>query len=96
MLLTNLKMYVENLRRLGAVPASAFLSDPDKVASAKYHFIVAIECDAGAPPAHHDERAKADRQRQRRQRLHLAVEQLMQHAHQTERADGSNAQPQTA
>jgi hypothetical protein len=36
--------YVGELRRLAAIPAAELLADPDKVASAKYHFIVAIEC----------------------------------------------------
>jgi uncharacterized protein YutE (UPF0331/DUF86 family) len=36
--------YVGELRRLAAIPAAELLADPDKVASAKYHFVVAIEC----------------------------------------------------
>ena len=36
--------YVAELRRLAAIPVSQFLADADKVASAKYHFVVAIEC----------------------------------------------------
>jgi len=36
--------YVAELRRLAAIPTSQLLADADKVASAKYHFVVAIEC----------------------------------------------------
>jgi uncharacterized protein YutE (UPF0331/DUF86 family) len=36
--------YVATLRRLAAVPPGMLLADPDKLASGKYHFIVAIEC----------------------------------------------------
>lgn len=36
--------YLAELRRLAAIPTSQFLPDADKVASAKYHFVVAIEC----------------------------------------------------
>jgi uncharacterized protein YutE (UPF0331/DUF86 family) len=43
-ILSNLAVYVESLRRLAMVPRTALLSDPDKIASAKYHFVVAIEC----------------------------------------------------
>jgi uncharacterized protein YutE (UPF0331/DUF86 family) len=42
-LLERLRAYVAELRRLGAIPADAFLADPDKVGNAKYHFVVAIE-----------------------------------------------------
>ena len=43
-ILSNLKSYVESLRRLALVSREEFLADPDKIASAKYHFVVAIEC----------------------------------------------------
>jgi uncharacterized protein YutE (UPF0331/DUF86 family) len=43
-LLSNLKLYLEALRRLAQVPRGEFLADPDKIGSAKYHFVVAIEC----------------------------------------------------
>lgn len=43
-LLSNLKLYVEVLRRLAIVPRAVFLADADKIGSAKYHFVVAIEC----------------------------------------------------
>ncbi len=43
-LLSNLKLYVEILRRLASVPRDSFLDDADKIGSAKYHFVVAIEC----------------------------------------------------
>ncbi len=43
-MLTNLKGYVEVLRRLATLPSAEFLADPDKIGSAKYHFVVAIEC----------------------------------------------------
>lgn len=36
--------YVGELRRLAAIPRGQLLTDPDKVASAKYHFVVTIEC----------------------------------------------------
>ena len=36
--------YLAALRRLAAIPTCQFLPDADKVASAKYHFVVAIEC----------------------------------------------------
>lgn len=36
--------YVRELRRLAALPSAELLADPDKIASAKYHFVVAIEC----------------------------------------------------
>jgi len=42
-LLNNLKTYVSELQRLSLLSQEEFLSEPDKVASAKYHFIVAIE-----------------------------------------------------
>lgn len=43
-LLGMLSEYVAELRRLAAVERTTFLADTDKVASAKYHFVVAIEC----------------------------------------------------
>jgi len=43
-LLGNLQRYVAELRRLAAVPPEAFHQDPDKIGSAKYHFVIAIEC----------------------------------------------------
>lgn len=43
-ILSNLKTYVELLRRLATVPREEFLANPDKIGSAKYHFVVAIEC----------------------------------------------------
>jgi uncharacterized protein YutE (UPF0331/DUF86 family)/predicted nucleotidyltransferase len=43
-LLGMLNGYVATLRRLAAVPPGMLLADPDKVASVKYHFVVAIEC----------------------------------------------------
>lgn len=43
-ILSNLKRYVELLRRLASLPRDEFLADPDKIGSAKYHFVVAIEC----------------------------------------------------
>jgi len=42
-LVSELRKSVDRLRRLGGLAQSSFLNDPDKVASAKYHFIVAIE-----------------------------------------------------
>lgn len=44
MLLGLVSEYVAQLRRLATVERTAFIGDPDKVASAKYHFVVAIEC----------------------------------------------------
>ena len=43
-ILSNLRQYVERLRRLARVPPAELLADADKIASAKYHFVVAIEC----------------------------------------------------
>ena len=43
-LLGMLAGYVGELRRLAALPSAQLLADPDKAASAKYHFVVAIEC----------------------------------------------------
>lgn len=44
MLLGLLSEYVAHLRRLAALQPVALADDPDKLASAKYHFVVAIEC----------------------------------------------------
>ena len=41
---TSLRGYIENLERLADTPEEEFLSDRDKIASAKYHFVVSIEC----------------------------------------------------
>jgi uncharacterized protein YutE (UPF0331/DUF86 family) len=43
-LLALLAGYVGDLRRLAAIRPAQLLADPDKIASAKYHFVVAIEC----------------------------------------------------
>lgn len=43
-MLSSLHSYVEVLRRLASMPRGDFLADPDKIGSAKYHFVVAIEC----------------------------------------------------
>ena len=43
-MLSNLRTYVQVLRRLAAVPREVFLADLDKLGSAKYHFVIAIEC----------------------------------------------------
>ena len=43
MLLERLGIYVAELRRLAAIPKGDLLADPDKVASAKYNFVAAIE-----------------------------------------------------
>ncbi len=43
-LLSNLRQYAGELRRLSSVPRQQFLADPDKIASAKYNFVIAIEC----------------------------------------------------
>lgn len=42
-LLNNLRAYVSELKRLSRLTTDEFLTDPDKVASAKYYLIVAIE-----------------------------------------------------
>ena len=39
----NLRRYVAVLRKLAEVPADQFLSNPDKIGNAKYHFVIAIE-----------------------------------------------------
>ena len=43
-MLGNLKRYVASLRTLGGVSREEFLASPDKIGSAKYHFVIAIEC----------------------------------------------------
>jgi uncharacterized protein YutE (UPF0331/DUF86 family) len=43
-LVTELRKSAARLRDLSKIPEAEFLKDPDKVGSAKYHFIVAIEC----------------------------------------------------
>jgi uncharacterized protein YutE (UPF0331/DUF86 family) len=42
-LITELRKSVARLRELSKLSMKEFLKDPDKIASAKYHFIVAIE-----------------------------------------------------
>ena len=42
-LVSELRKSTARLRGLAQIEKKAFLSDPDKIASAKYHFIVAIE-----------------------------------------------------
>jgi uncharacterized protein YutE (UPF0331/DUF86 family) len=42
-LVSELRASVGRLKELGLLPQGAFLEDPDKIGSAKYHFIVAIE-----------------------------------------------------
>jgi uncharacterized protein YutE (UPF0331/DUF86 family) len=42
-LVSELRMSVERLRNLAKLSQNDFVSDPDKIGSAKYHFIVAIE-----------------------------------------------------
>lgn len=42
-IISNCRGYVQSLRRLKDMPRETFLADQDLVASAKYHFIVAIE-----------------------------------------------------
>ncbi len=43
-MLSNLRAYGQVLRSLGAEPRAAFLTNPDKICNAKYHFVIAIEC----------------------------------------------------
>jgi uncharacterized protein YutE (UPF0331/DUF86 family) len=43
-LTTELRKSVARLRDLSKLAEAEFLKDPDKIGSAKYHFIVAIEC----------------------------------------------------
>lgn len=42
-LISQLRKSLERLSSLGRLERDAFLADPDKIGSAKYHFIVAIE-----------------------------------------------------
>ena len=42
-LISELRRSVSRLRELGKLPEDAFIKDPDKIGSSKYHFIVAIE-----------------------------------------------------
>jgi len=42
-LVSQMRESAGHLRRLGGISQDVFLADPDKIASAKYHFIVAIE-----------------------------------------------------
>jgi len=42
-ILSNLRGYLASLKRLARIPRAEFLTNPDQVASAKYHFIIAIE-----------------------------------------------------
>jgi len=41
--LSNCRQYLQSLERLRSVARSAFLAEPDQIASAKYHFVIAIE-----------------------------------------------------
>lgn len=43
-MLANLARFRLALQTLAATPRATFLADADKIGSAKYHFIVAIEC----------------------------------------------------
>ncbi len=43
-LISELRKNLDRLKILSQLDATAFLNDPDKIASAKYHFIIAIEC----------------------------------------------------
>lgn len=42
-LVSECRKSVARLNYLAGLPVEAFLNDPDKIASAKYHFIIAIE-----------------------------------------------------
>ena len=42
-LVSELRKSVARLRELASLSQDEFLSDPDKIGSSKYHFIVAIE-----------------------------------------------------
>ena len=42
-LVSELRVSVGRLKELGLLPQGMFIKDPDKIGSAKYHFIVAIE-----------------------------------------------------
>jgi uncharacterized protein YutE (UPF0331/DUF86 family) len=43
-MLSNLKRYVEVLRRLAGQPREAFLANADQIGNAKYHLVISIEC----------------------------------------------------
>ena len=43
-LVSELRKSVGRLRALSQTPFETYISDPDKIGSTKYHFIVAIEC----------------------------------------------------
>lgn len=43
-LISELRKSLDRLRALSRVDENAFINDPDKIGSAKYHFIIAIEC----------------------------------------------------
>ncbi len=43
-MLGNLRKYHGELEELGRITREAFLADKHKIASAKYHFVIAIEC----------------------------------------------------
>jgi uncharacterized protein YutE (UPF0331/DUF86 family) len=42
-LVSELRKSIARLKDIGSLPVDSFLKDPDKIGSAKYHFIVAIE-----------------------------------------------------
>ena len=43
-MLANLERYVSSLRKLAAMPRDQFLAGEHLIASAKYHFTIAIQC----------------------------------------------------
>jgi uncharacterized protein YutE (UPF0331/DUF86 family) len=43
-MLGNLKRYCGELTELAAMPREQFLADKHRIGSAKYHFVIAIEC----------------------------------------------------
>ena len=43
-LVSHLRTSLSQLKNLGSTKRDRFLADPDKIGSAKYHLIVAIEC----------------------------------------------------
>lgn len=43
-MLSSLRRYLGVLRELAKTPREAFLTNPDKIGNAKYHFVIAIEC----------------------------------------------------
>lgn len=43
-MVSELRKSTTRLKALADIPLQQFLSDPDKIGSTKYHFIVAIEC----------------------------------------------------